>query len=513
MKACIVTSTDTQTAAADTQPVRVVLMVVSTVLFVASLGQTVVATALPTIVRDLGGLDHITWVVTAYLLASTVGAPIFGKLGDLFGRKIILQCGIMIFMLGSLLSGLAGSMGVIVAGRAIQGFGAGGLIVVVMAVIADVLPPRERGRAQGLMGAVFGISTVIGPLVGGFFVEHLNWHWIFFINLPIGIGAILILAFALQSTVRPVARKIDYAGAILLAGFLSAVVLLANTGGTTHPWSSPPMVALIAIILVCLGAFIFAESRAAEPILPLTLFRINTFVVINSVGFMVGATMFGTLTFLPLFLQVVKGISPTVSGMLILPMMVGLIGGSFLAGRTMTRTGRYKFLPVLSTGILIIGMLLMSTLTAEMPLWQVSLYMFVTGTGIGPVMSVGVAALQNAAPVSQIGVATASANMFRLIGGSIGTSVFGALFSAATAARLTELFPGQDTTSMAALDAEAISALPLDMQETVLSAFSHAMHPVFLFAACLAVLAFLLSMLLKELPLSTVLQSVDRSAA
>lgn len=491
-------------------PVRLILAAVALVIFLASLGQTVVSTAMPVIVADLGGIEHITWVITAYLLASTVGAPIFGKLGDMFGRKVVMQCGIAIFLLGSVISGLAWNMGIIVLGRTVQGFGGGGLIVVAMAVVADVLPARERGRVQGLLGAVFGVSTVVGPLVGGFVVQQLNWHWIFFLNLPVGLAAFLVLGLALQAPRQRQDRRIDYAGAALLATLLSSAVLVSSIGGSLAPWSSAPVLALIALGLLSLMAFIATEARAEEPILPLALFRNNNFLVVNAVGFLVGTAMFGAITFLPLFLQVVKGVSPATSGMFLLPMMAGLIGTSAIAGQWMTRTGRYKMLPVLSTGILTLGMLLLSTLSPQTPFWQVALFMLITGIGIGPVMSIGVAAVQNAVPVAMLGVATASANMFRLIGGSLGTAVFGAMFASSLAARMPAI-GGAAAEGISALDVQAVAALPPEARIHLLESFSQALHPVFLVAAALGLLACLLSMLLRELPLAGAFPAESRA--
>lgn len=496
-------------AAPPAQPVRLILTAVATVLFLASLGQTVVSTALPVIVADLGGMEHVTWVITAYLLASTIGAPVFGKLGDMFGRKIVMQVGIAIFLTGSVVSGLAWNMWLIVLGRAVQGFGGGGLIVVAMALVADVLPARERGKVQGLLGAVFGISTVVGPLLGGFVVQQLNWHWIFFLNLPVGLVALLVLGVALRGSKKRQKRRVDYAGAALLAAFLSAAVLVSSIGGSIQPWSSVPVLTLIALGLVALAGFVLVEARAQEPILPLSLFANNNFLVVNAVGFLVGTAMFGAITFLPLFLQVVKGVSPATSGLFLLPMMAGLISTSALAGQWMTRTGRYKLLPILSTAVLAAGMLLLSTLSLATPLWQVACFMLVTGIGIGPVMSIGVAAVQNAVPVAMLGVATASANMFRLIGGSLGTAAFGAMFAAGLAGRMPRTLgaaareTGADgSVGLSMLDARAVAALPPGLRESVLDNFSQALHPVFLVAAGLGLLASFLSMLLRELPLS-----------
>ncbi len=478
---------------------RLVLWAVAVTLLVASLGQTIVSTALPVITADLGGLDHITWVVTAYLLASTVGAPIFGKLGDLFGRKVVMQAGLMVFSLGAVICGFAPSMEILIAGRAVQGLGGGGLIVVAMAVVADVLPARERSRVQGGLGAVFGLSTVIGPLAGGFLVETMGWHWIFFANLPIVLVSFVILQVALEDSGPRDRPKIDFAGAVLLAALLSSLVLISSLGGTALGWTDPALLALICGSAAALVGFIVVERRAPEPILPLSLFRLNAVTVVNSVGLLVGMAMFGTITFLPLYLQIVQDLSPAMSGMFLLPMMAGLIGASVLAGRTMSRTGHYRRLPILSTGLLAIAMLGLSRLSPDTSLWQVALLMAATGLGIGPIMSVGVAAIQNAVPKHLLGVGTASANMFRLIGGSLGTSIFGAIFAVALARNLTGLVDG---TGLGAISRSAIEALPAGTRGQVLAGFSDAMGPIFIAAAMIAAVACVVSTRLREVPLT-----------
>ncbi|AZQ66159.1 MFS transporter [Silicimonas algicola] len=478
--------------------VRLGLGAVGITLLFASLGQTIVSPALPVIVAELGGLDHITWVITAYLLASTVGAPIAGKLGDLYGRKMVMWGAIGVFMLGAVLCGLAQSMGVLILGRLVQGLGGGSLIVLSMAVVGDLLPPRERGRAQGVLGAAFGVSTVIGPLLGGFLVESLSWHWIFFVNLPFGVLAFVLLGMALDSPPR-VQRSIDYAGAALLAAVLSSAVLLSNMGGTVLPWASVEMAGLMSAFVLALVGFVAVERRAAEPILPMSLFRNNTFLVINAVGFLVGTAMFGTITFLPLFLQIVKGVTPTVSGLFLLPMMGGLIVTSTLAGQLMSRTGRYKRLPIGSTAILALAMLSLTQVSAETPLWSIALSLGGVGIGLGPVFAVGVAAVQNAVPFAMLGVGTASTNMFRLIGGSIGTAAFGAIFSAGIARHLEGELDGVGFSS---LSAAYVRSLPPEAQALVTDGISSALHPVFWIAAAMSALAFGISMLLNEQPLS-----------
>jgi EmrB/QacA subfamily drug resistance transporter len=479
--------------------IRLILAAVAATLLFASLGQTIVSTALPIMVADLGGMDHITWVITAYLLASTIAAPMAGKLGDMYGRKMVLQGGILVFTVGAILCGLAPSMNLVILGRSIQGFGAGSLIVTSMATVGDLLPPRQRGMAQGLMGAAFGVSTVIGPLLGGFIVQHATWHWIFFVNLPVGALAFVVLGAALPRRMDRTPRKVDYAGAALLASLLASVVLLPNTA-TAFGWDSAAVLGLGVVGVMALVGFVMVETRAEEPILPMGLFRNNAFVVVNTVGFLVGMGMFGTITFLPLFLQVVKGVSPTASGLFLVPMMGGLILASTGAGRIMSKTGRYKIMPTLSTGLLALAMLGMTQLDQDTPLWVLGVNMAMIGLGLGPVFSVGVTAIQNAIPMSLLGVGTASANMFRLIGGALGTAFFGAVFSAGLASRLAGFLP--EGAGMRSLGAEMVRALPLEQQMRVIEGFSAALHPVFWIAACAAVLACLMSTRLRELPLT-----------
>ena len=486
-----------------TQSVALIIGAVAVTLLLASLGQTIVSTALPSIVGELGGLDHLTWVVIAYLLSSTVVAPIYGKLGDLFGRKIVLQAAIVIFLGGSILSAMASSMTFLIIARAVQGLGGGGLMVVAMTVVADVIPPRQRGKIQGIFGAVFGVSTIVGPLLGGFIVEHLSWQWIFFINLPLGLLALAVIGFALEARTERVAHKIDYMGFVLLTAALSAFVLATSLGGNTFPWFSVEIVGLVVLSLVAIAAFVWVESRAAEPVLPLKLFANNTFVVTNAVGFLTGMAMFGSITFLPLYLQVAKGVSPTNSAFQLLPMMVGLIGASTVSGFIMSRTGRYKLLPIVASAVLFTGLLLLGVMDLSTPDWQIALYMFIVGVGIGPINSVSVTATQNAVPPALIGVATAGTTLFRQIGGSIGVSVFGAIFSSSLAAQLGGALPEGNG---GAFNAQAIQALPEATRLQVLEGFASALHPVFLTAAGAAVLAFALSFLLREIPLANTLR-------
>lgn len=477
---------------------RIILVAVASTLFLASLGNTVVATALPRIVSDLGGLDYITWVVTAFLLASTIGAPISGKLGDMYGRKVILQIAIGIFLAGSAICGLAQNMPMLVAGRLVQGYGGGSLIVVSMACVADVLPPRQRGKAQGALSGVFGLSTVLGPLVGGYIVGSVGWHWIFWLNFPVGLAAFLVLSFALESPAPTGKHKIDFFGAFLLATLLSCAVLVANLGGSVLPWDSAPMLSLLALAPVILLAFVLVERRASEPILPLTLFNIRNFQVANSMNFLIGMTMFGTIAFIPTYLQVVKHLEPARSGLFLLPMMLGLIGTSVLAGRFMSRTGRYKRLPTLSTALLGVAALLLSTVDPDTSLWMIALCLFMTGIGIGPTMSVSMAAIQSAIPQRDIGIGTASVNMFRLTGGAIGTSAFGGIFALGLANYVRPLLPG-DTAQ--AITHDLIAGLEGALQAQVLQGFSDSITQIFVVTSALAFVACLISMRLEELPL------------
>jgi EmrB/QacA subfamily drug resistance transporter len=486
--------------------IRIALAAVAVTLLFASLGQTIVTTAMPIMVADLGGMDHMTWVITAYLLASTISAPVAGKLGDLYGRKLVIQIGIFVFLIGATIAGLAQSMGVLIGGRTIQGLGGGGLIVVSMAVVADVLPARQRGQVQGLMGGVFGVSTVIGPLAGGFLVEKLSWHWIFFANFPVGLLALAVLHMALPNIGRERAVKLDIAGIFLLATVLSLAVLVSNLGGSVFLWSSVELIGLVAVGLIALAGFILVERRANDPVLPLSLFNNNTFVVVNTVGFLVGVTMFGTITFMPLYLQVVQGVSPSVSGLFITPMMVGLIASSAGAGRVMSRTGRYKWMPVLSTALLALAMLSLSRLTAESSLWFIVLSMVLVGIGLGPVFSIGVAAIQNEVPSGMLGVGTASANMFRLIGGAVGTAGFGALFSSNLARNLAGDLPAGTGTGIGSISAKLLSLLPPLAKREVIADFSAALHPVFWIAAGLSLIACLVSLRLREVPMANSLE-------
>ena len=472
------------------------------VLLLASLDQTIVSTALPTIVGDLGGLTHLSWVVTAYLLAATIAGPLYGKLGDLYGRKKVLQTAIAIFLVGSALCGVAQSMVQLIAFRALQGLGAGGLIVTTFAVVGDVIPPRERGKYQGYFGGVFGVSTVIGPLLGGFFVDNLSWRWIFYVNLPIGLIALAVIAGAFHARTNTQRHAIDYAGAAVLAGALSAIVLFTSLGGTTWAWGSWQIVSLIALSVVLVPAFVWIESRAAEPIIPLALFRNHTFSVTSAVGFIVGFALFGAITYLPLYFQITKGSSPTKSGLQLTPLMAGVLVTSIASGQLISRLGRYRMFPIAGTALMALAMLLLSQLEPGTSVWVASLYSLVLGLGLGMVMQVLVLAAQNAVDFRQIGVATSGSTLFRQIGGSIGVALFGSIFANRLHVELAARLPANAVIPKT-VNPATIRHLPPAARHAFEDAFAAALHPVFIVAAVVSVLAFALAWLLREVPLRT----------
>ncbi|MEV2247052.1 MDR family MFS transporter [Streptomyces sp. NPDC049970] len=485
-------------------------------MLLAALDQTIVSTALPTIVSELGGLDHLSWVVTAYMLAATAATPLWGKLGDQYGRKKLFQTAIVIFLIGSALCGVAQNMPQLIGFRALQGLGGGGLMVLSMAIVGDIVTPRERGKYQGLFGAVFGVTSVLGPLLGGFFTEHLSWRWVFYINLPIGVVALLVIAAVLHIPVRRTKHTIDYLGTFLIASVATCLVLVASLGGTTWRWGSVQIVALAVLAVVLLVAFVAVERRAVEPVLPLKLFRIRTFSLVAVISFVIGFAMFGAMTYLPTFLQIVHGISPTLSGVHMLPMVFGLLLTSTGSGQIVSRTGRWKIFPIAGTALTAVGLLLLHTLSETSSTWTMSLCFFVFGAGLGLVMQVLVLVVQNSVGYEDLGVATSGATFFRSIGASFGVAVFGTIFTNRLTGKLEaaltgrSLPPGTDAGALAA-DPRAIGRLPADLRPSVLSAYSTSITDVFLYAVPVVVIAFVFAWFLKEEPLRGSVTAPDSS--
>lgn len=501
------------------RPTRTLYLAIGALLMgmlLAALDQTIVSTALPTIVSELGGMDHLSWVVTSYLLAATAATPLWGKLGDQYGRKKLFQSAIILFLIGSALCGIAQSMGELIAFRAVQGLGGGGLMVLSMAIVGDLVPPRDRGRYQGLFGAVFGVTSILGPLLGGLFVDHLSWRWVFYVNLPLGALALGVIAAVLHIPVHDRRHRIDYLGTALIASVAACVVLVTSLGGTTWDWGSRQVAALSLLAVVLLVAFIRVERRAEEPVLPLSLFRIRTFALCSAIAFVVGFAMFGAMIYLPTFLQVVHGVSPTLSGVHMLPMVLGILTTSTLSGQLVSRTGRWKIFPILGTGVMAIGLLLLHSLDEHSTNWEMSGSFLVFGLGLGLVMQVLVLVAQNAVAYADLGVATSGITFFRSIGASVGVSVFGAIFAAGLGPRIAEVLRGHSLppgVSAQTLQDDPRAVARLDSQTRVeaLRAYSESITDVFVWAVPVALVAFVLTWFFKETPLRGSVQAPDDS--
>ncbi len=489
-------------AARRDTPTGLVIAALLLVMLLSALDQTIVSTALPTIVGELGGLDQLSWVVTAYLLSSTVVLPLYGKLGDLYGRKIVLQAAIVLFLAGSALCGIAQDMTQLIVLRALQGLGSGGLMVVTMAAIGDLVPPDRRARYQGMFGGVYGLATIVGPLLGGFLVEHLSWRWIFTINLPLGALALAVIGIVFRPHTAHVKHRIDYMGAAFLATALTCVILFTSEGGSLLPWSSPQLWMTLVLGLVALGGFVYEERLAAEPIMPLELFRQRTFVLMSLIGFVVGIALFGSVTFIPLYLQVVKGSTPSQAGMQLLPMMGGMLAMSIASGRLISRFGTYRPFPIAGTLLGGIAMALLSTLSLDTPLHTMYAYMALLGIGLGMVMPVLTLAVQNTVEFRHMGVATSGATLFRSIGGSLGVAAFGALFSHGLQSRLAQALPA-GTELPPALGPAAVHQLPEAVRSAYLHAFAGSLHVVYLSAAGVIAIAFVLAWFVESAPLRT----------
>jgi EmrB/QacA subfamily drug resistance transporter len=504
--------TDTSTQLTDAAPIpdlshrRVLVIICALMLgmFLAALDQTIVSTALPTIVADLHGASHLAWIVVAYLLAATVSTPLWGKLGDQYGRKFFFQMAIVIFLAGSVCSGLSHSMIELIAFRAVQGLGGGGLMVGTQAIVGDVVSPRERGRYQGLFGAVFGIASIIGPLLGGVFVEQLSWRWIFYINVPIGAVALLVIASQVPGNLRRVHHDIDYLGTTALVLGATCLVLFTSLGGTTYRWASAPIIGLGIAGAVLVAVFALVERRAIEPVLPLHLFSIRAFSVTSVVGFIVGFAMFGAVTYLPVFFQIVHGESPTISGLQLLPLLAGMVVCSTGSGLIISRTGRYRVFPIVGTGLITVGLFLLSRMGVGTNPVLAAMYMFVLGVGLGCVMQVLVLIVQNAVPYSELGVATSGATFFRSIGGSFGTAIFGAIFSNVLVGNLVRHLHGAKLPSglsTSSVTPAILDKLPPVVHHGLAAAYAQSIQTVFIIAAPIGLIAFLASWLIPVMEL------------
>jgi EmrB/QacA subfamily drug resistance transporter len=478
-------------------------------MLLSSLSQTVLSAAMPTMVGELDGVEHMLWILTAFMLSSTIVMPIYGKLGDLIGRKSLLIIAILLFMAGSIMGGLANDMTMLVASRVVQGLGGGGLMILSQAIIADVIPARERGKYMGIMGAVFALSSVAGPLLGGWFTEGIGWRWTFWMNIPVGLVALAAAVFLLHLPKKSRSRpRIDGWGMAFLALATTGLVLVASWGGKDYAWDSTMIIGLIVGSVVAAVVFVLIERRTAEPIIPLHLFRDRNFLITTMAGLLISISMFGVLGYMPTYLQMTFGASATGAGMLMVPMMGALLVSSITSGNLVSRYGRYKWMPIVGSLIMASGLVLLGTLTPETSLWLFCTYLAVVGLGLGLNLQILVLIVQNSFPNSQVGTATASHNYFRQIGGSLGGAVVGSLFTSRLAEQMMSRFDsaGSIGGSINSLTPESVRELPTAAHEQVILAFNDALTPLFLYMAPLGIIAFVLLLFVHEKPLATTIE-------
>ncbi|MFF3255508.1 MDR family MFS transporter [Actinacidiphila glaucinigra] len=493
-----------ETAETPQRSVRVVLFGLMIAMLLAMLDNMIIGTAMPTIVGELGGLEHLSWVVTAYTLATAASTPVWGKLGDLYGRKGIFMSSIVIFLIGSALSGMAQDMGQLIAFRAVQGLGAGGLIVGVMAIIGDLIPPRERGKYQGMMAGVMAVAMIGGPLVGGYITDNWGWRWSFYINLPLGVVALFMISAVLHLPKKQIKTSIDYLGTVLLTVGITSLVLLTTWGGNQYEWGSPQILGLLVLGVAALAGFLYVETRVSEPVIPLHIFHSRNFSLISVIGFLVGFVMFGAMTFLPLFQQIVQGASATNSGLLLLPLLLSMMVVSLIAGRVTTQTGKYKIFPIVGGGLMTVGLYLLSTMDTGTSRFVSGVWMAVLGAGMGFLMQITMLIAQNSVEMKDMGVGSSSSTLFRTIGGSFGVALFGAIFTHQVqntmTDRLGEAAAGA-TSGSAQMDLAGLAKLAPPVKDAYLHAVAGGTHHVFLWGAVVSVIGFLLAFFVKEIPL------------